>query len=181
MNFKFYNLHITQESKVAWEKGDIKNPRLSLKGVDEQDLSIDELEELMIESIRDSFSDLRNVLSINEFNEAKIIMPALQMCSTDNLDVVDFGIAIINPPDEGEEPSEEYVEEQSLSDWNHPSEMWEEFAEMMSDEDDEDDFDEEYEEEESYEDGDEDDSDDDGFNSESELDIIKKSINGDNS
>lgn len=71
MNFKFYNLHITQESKVAWETGEIKNPRLSLKGIESQDLTIDEVEELLIESIRDSFSDLRNVISINEFKEVK--------------------------------------------------------------------------------------------------------------
>lgn len=112
-------------------------------------------------------------------------MPALQMCSTDNLDVVDFGISVINPISDVEETEdEEYIEEESLSDWNHPSEMWEEFAEMMGDEDDdEDDY---QEEEEIDEDTDEDDLDDDGFDSESsvsenELDIIKKSINGEKS
>jgi len=163
MDFKFYNLHITQESKTAWEQGLIKNPRLSLKGSDKQDLTIDEVENILIESIRDSFSELREVISINEFSEAKIIMPSLQMVSNDKLDVVDFGLIVIDPIAE----EDEYIEEETLSDWNHPSEMWEEFAEMMADESDGEIIEDESEILE-----------EDTKVSEDEMDIIKKRLNG---
>jgi len=171
MDFKFYNLHITQESKTAWEQGEIKNPRFSLKGTDRQDLTIDEAESLLIESIRDSFAELREVIDVSEFSEAKIIMPSLQMVSDSKLDVVDFGIVVINPtPDEDEVDSEdeEYVEEETLSDWNHPSEMWEEFAEMMADDESEEEKIEESEEE----------IEEPSKVSENEMDIIKKRLSG---
>lgn len=187
LNFKLYNLNILQESKTAWENDEIKNPRLSLKGIESIDLTIDEAEELIIDNIRRSFQDLRDVMAINQFSDAKLIMPAFQMCSDDKLDVVDFGFNIINPNTQNESidyPTDEYVDDESLSDWNHPSEMWEEFAQMMEEELEEEledpigsytnpvdldgeiiDEDIELEEEEDQ--------------SESELDFIKKSINGD--
>lgn len=168
MDFKFYNLHITQESKTAWEQGEIKNPRFSLKGTDRQELTIDEVESMLIESIRESFSELREVIDVNEFSEAKIIMPSLQMVSDSKLDVVDFGIVVINPTPEEDaiksEEEEEYVEEETLSDWNHPSEMWEEFAEMMAEEESEEESEESEEESSKV--------------SEDEMDIIKKRLSG---
>lgn len=128
INFKFYNLNITQESKIAWEKNDIKNPRFSIKGITIKDLTIDELEELLIENIQNSLSDLRDAISIGEFKEAKIIMPALQICSTNNLDIIDFGINIINPEQLKDETNDDLIN----SEWNHPSEMWEDFADQDS-------------------------------------------------
>lgn len=157
MNFKFYNLNITQTSKSSWENGEIKNPRFSLKGLNTEDLTIDEVEEFLLESIRKSFSDLRNVMDMNEFDEAKVIMPSFQMCSSDKVDVVDFGINVIPTLIDGE-INEEYIEEESLSDWNHPSEMWEEFAKMMDEEESDDEILEDV--------------------SESEMDIINKKLNG---
>ena len=136
LNFKIYNLNILQESKTAWENDEIKNPRLSLKGIESIDLTLEEAEELIIDNIRRSFQDLRDVMAINQFSDAKLIMPAFQMCSDDKLDVIDFGFNIINPnvQEDMEDPSDEYVDDESLSDWNHPSEMWEEFAQMMNEE-----------------------------------------------
>lgn len=169
MNFKFYNLNITQNSKSSWENGEIKNPRFSLKGLKTENLTIDEVEEFLIESIRNSFNDLRDVMNMNEFAEAKVVMPSFQMCSVDKVDVVDFGINVI-PILVDDNVNEEYIEEESLSDWNHPSEMWEEFA-RMNDEDYEEEDHKEYEGD-SY-----------NFNtgekiSENELDIIKKKLGG---
>lgn len=97
LNFKLYNLNILQESKTAWENDEIKNPRLSLKGIESIDLTLEEAEELIIDNIRRSFQDLRDVMAINQFSDAKLIMPAFQMCSDDKLDVIDFGFNIINP------------------------------------------------------------------------------------
>lgn len=182
INFKIYNLNILQESKTAWENDEIKNPRLSLKGIESSDLTLDEAEELIIENIRRSFQDLREVLVINSFSEAKLVMPAFQMCSDDKLDVVDFGLNIINPNTKDGETNEEYVDDETISDWNHPSEMWEEFAQMMEEELEEDlsvgsyantvDLDEEISEDvESKEEEEE--------QSQEELDFIKKSLNGD--
>lgn len=44
LNFKLYNLNILQESKTAWENDEIKNPRLSLKGIESIDLTLEEAE-----------------------------------------------------------------------------------------------------------------------------------------
>jgi hypothetical protein len=148
MKIKFYNLNILQDSKVAWEKEEIKNPRFSLKGLEIEELSLDEVEEMIVDSIRKSFSELKGVVLDGEFKEAKIIMPALQMSSTES--VVDFGISIIVSPEENTD--------ESLSDWNHPSEMWEEFANMTSEHEDSSEIEETEEE--------------------NELDIIRKSIEG---
>ena len=175
LNFKIYNLNILQESKTAWENDEIKNPRLSLKGIESIDLTLEEAEELIIDNIRRSFQDLRDVMAINQFSDAKLIMPAFQMCSDDKLDVIDFGFNIINPnvQEDMEDPSDEYVDDESLSDWNHPSEMWEEFAQMMNEELEEELLNEELIDENVETDNNEEDQ------SESELDFIKKSINGD--
>lgn len=175
LNFKLYNLNILQESKTAWENDEIKNPRLSLKGIESIDLTLEEAEELIIDNIRRSFQDLRDVMAINQFSDAKLIMPAFQMCSDDKLDVIDFGFNIINPnvQEDMGDPSDEYVDDESLSDWNHPSEMWEEFAQMMNEELEEELIDEELIDEDIETDNNEEDQ------SESELDFIKKSINGD--
>lgn len=175
LNFKLYNLNILQESKTAWENDEIKNPRLSLKGIESIDLTLEEAEELIIDNIRRSFQDLRDVMAINQFSDAKLIMPAFQMCSDDKLDVIDFGFNIINPnvQEDMEDPSDEYVDDESLSDWNHPSEMWEEFAQMMNEELEEELLNEELIDENVETDNNEEDQ------SESELDFIKKSINGD--
>jgi hypothetical protein len=187
INFKLYNLNILQESKTAWENDEIKNPRLSLKGIESLDLSLDEAEELIIENIKKSFQDLRDVMAINQFSEAKLVMPAFQMCSDDKLDVIDFGFNIINPKVQNmdmEDPSDEFIDDETISEWNHPSEMWEEFARMMEDEleeelqDDEDipgSYTNPIEIEESYDETDveiEEDGD------QSELDFIKRSLNG---
>ena len=175
LNFKIYNLNILQESKTAWENDEIKNPRLSLKGIESIDLTLEEAEELIIDNIRRSFQDLRDVMAINQFSDAKLIMPAFQMCSDDKLDVIDFGFNIINPnvQEDMEDPSDEYIDDESLSDWNHPSEMWEEFAQMMNAELEEELLNEELIDENVETDNNEEDQ------SESELDFIKKSINGD--
>ncbi len=183
MDFKFYNLNITQESKTAWEEGRIKNPRFSLIVTDNQDLTLDEVEEILIENIRNSFIELKEALSVNQFIEAKIIMPSLQVCSVDKLDVIDFGINVF---DLESDPTDDIVDE-----WAHPSELIElsNFlnAELYHDIDDET-SQEEYNEDKienaqtlSHDNYmyDMDEKEDDSPISEDELNIIKKIINGD--
>ncbi len=123
INIKVYNLNISQNSKDSWEREEILNPRFSLRGIDIKNLSIDETEDFIINSIKSSFSELRKVISEDEFTEAKIILPSLQMCSDQS--VIDFGINII-------ESIEDEVDDIG-SDWDHPSEMWEDFAKMNGD------------------------------------------------
>lgn len=175
LNFKLYNLNILQENKTAWENDEIKNPRLSLKLIESIDLTLEEAEELIIDNIRRSFQDLKKVITINKFSDAKLIMPAFQMCSDDKLDVIDFGFNIINPNVQNDmvDPSDDYVDDESLSDWNHPSEMWGEFAQMMNNELEETLNEKEIENVDKQIEIEKEDQ------SESELDFIKKSINGD--
>ena len=116
-------MNITRESKIAWEKDEIKNPRLSIKGLVSSELSLEDAEYLIIEGIRKSFSDLKEAIQVNQFNDVKIIMPSLQMVSVDKLDTIDFGIVII-------EPEEEPVDDYPGVEWKHPSEMWEEFSRL---------------------------------------------------
>jgi hypothetical protein len=187
INFKIYNLNILQESKTAWENDEIRNPRLSLNGIKSLDLTIDEAEELIIENIRKSFQDLREVISINNFSEAKLVMPAFQMCSDDRLDIIDFGFNIINPNNNQNESTDEYVDDETISEWNHPSEMWEEFAQMIEGELEEYleepvgsytnpvDLEKEYSESENGDVM----SDEEEEKSKDELDFIKRSLNGD--
>lgn len=175
INFKIYNLNILQESKLAWENDQIKNPRLSIKGIGSDEMTIDEVEDFLISNIKRYFKDIKDIIPINQFNEAKLIMPAFQMCSDDKLDVVDFGFNIINPSEQNlSEPLDEFTDDETGSEWNHPSEMWEEFAEMI-----EKDLEEGIENldidnipnDESIQDKDDD-------TSQSEIDFIKRSIEG---
>jgi hypothetical protein len=136
INFKIYNLNILQESKTAWENDEIRNPRLSLNGIKSSEMTLDEAEDFIIEKIRKSFKDLKEVIIINNFSEAKLIMPAFQMCSDDKLDIIDFGFNIINPNnDQNEYAGDDYVDDdETISEFDHPSEMWEEFAQMIEEE-----------------------------------------------
>ena len=76
INFKIYNLNILQESKLAWENDQIKNPRLSINGIASDEMTIEEFEDFLITNIISYFKDIKDILSINKFSEAKFIMQA---------------------------------------------------------------------------------------------------------
>ncbi len=98
MKFYLNKPIISEREKILWEKGEIL-PKITLNQYEIIEGTIDDMEEHIIDFIKRSFSDIRDSLDISKFEEASIIMPSLQMCSTDELDVVDLNIDISNSDD----------------------------------------------------------------------------------
>jgi hypothetical protein len=86
---------ISEKEKLSWEKGD-KLPRINLSQYDIIEGTIEEIEDHIHNFVKNSFADIKEAMTINEFNEASIIMPALQMCSIDEIDIIDVNIKIDN-------------------------------------------------------------------------------------
>lgn len=99
--FKFYlNKPIISESeKLSWERGE-KLPQINLSQYDIIEGTLDEIEEHIHEFIKKSFQDIKQTIDINTFEEVSIIMPSLQMCSVDEIDVIDMNIDIAEDEDE---------------------------------------------------------------------------------
>lgn len=86
---------ISEKEKLSWEKGE-KLPRINLSQYDIIEGTMEEIENHIHDFVKSSFADIKEAMTINEFNEASIIMPALQMCSIDEIDIIDVNIKIDN-------------------------------------------------------------------------------------
>jgi hypothetical protein len=95
MKFYLNKPIISEKEKLSWEKGD-KLPRINLSQYEIIDGTIDDIEKHIIEFVKKSFTDIKEAMTINEFEEVSIIMPALQMCSVDEIDIIDVNIKIEN-------------------------------------------------------------------------------------
>ena len=95
MKFYLNKPIISEKEKLSWEKGD-KLPRINLSQYEIIDGTLDDIEKHIIDFIKKSFTDIKESLEINDFEEASIIMPALQMCSVDEIDVIDMNIDVSN-------------------------------------------------------------------------------------
>lgn len=90
---------ISEKEKLSWEKGD-KLPRINLSQYDIIEGTMDDIENHIHDFVKKSFIDIKEAMTINEFDEASIIMPALQMCSVDEIDIIDVNIKIENTESE---------------------------------------------------------------------------------
>ena len=95
MKFYLNKPIISENEKLSWEKGE-KLPKMTLSQYDITEGTLDDIEQHIIDFIKKSFTDIKEALEINEFIEASIIMPSLQMCSVDEIDVIDMNIEISN-------------------------------------------------------------------------------------
>jgi hypothetical protein len=95
MKFYLNKPIISEREKLSWEKGD-KLPKMTLSQYEIIDGTLDDIEQHIIDFIKKSFTDIKEALEINDFEEASIIMPALQMCSVDEIDVIDMNIDVSN-------------------------------------------------------------------------------------
>jgi hypothetical protein len=95
MKFYLNKSIISEKEKLSWEKDD-KLPRINLSQYDIIEGSMEDIENHIHEFVKKSFIDIKEAMSINEFDEASIIMPALQMCSVDGIDIIDVNIKIDN-------------------------------------------------------------------------------------
>jgi len=95
MKFYLNKSIISEKEKLSWEKGD-KLPRINLSQYDIIEGSMEDIENHIHDFVKKSFIDIKEAMSINEFDEASIIMPALQMCSVDGIDIIDVNIKIDN-------------------------------------------------------------------------------------
>ena len=95
MKFYLNKPIISEKEKISWEKGD-KLPRINLSQYEIIDGTLDDIENHIIEFVKKSFTDIKEAMTINEFEEVSIIMPALQMCSVDEIDIIDVNIKIEN-------------------------------------------------------------------------------------
>ena len=95
MKFYLNKPIISEKEKLSWEKGD-KLPRINLSQYEIIDGTLDDIEKHIIEFVKKSFTDIKEAMTINEFEEVSIIMPALQMCSVDEIDIIDVNIKIEN-------------------------------------------------------------------------------------
>ena len=86
---------ISEKEKLSWEKGD-KLPRINLSQYDIIEGTMDDIENHIHDFVKKSFIDIKEAMTINEFDEASIIMPALQICSVDGIDIIDVNIKIEN-------------------------------------------------------------------------------------
>ena len=84
---------ISEKEKLSWEKGD-KLPRINLSQYDIIEGTMEDIENHIHDFVKKSFIDIKEAMTINEFDEASIIMPALQMCSVDEIDIIDVNIKI---------------------------------------------------------------------------------------
>jgi hypothetical protein len=122
---------VTESQKNLWERGDI--PEISFDQYDIVDGDIDDMEKYMIDFIRKSFSDIKDNLHINSFSDAFIVMPSLQMCSDDDIDVIDMNIDI--------NTYSEYTQEDELNSENVEDDSMDENIEEYQQNDDDDDDD----------------------------------------
>ena len=90
---------ISEKEKLSWEKGD-KLPRINLSQYDIIEGTMEDIENHIHDFVKKSFIDIKEAMTINEFDEASIIMPALQMCSVDEIDIIDVNIKIENTESE---------------------------------------------------------------------------------
>ena len=95
MKFYLNKSIISEKEKISWEKGD-KLPRLNLSQYDIIDGTMEDIENHIHDFVKKSFIDIKEAMTINEFDEASIIMPALQICSVDGIDIIDVNIKIEN-------------------------------------------------------------------------------------
>lgn len=95
MKFYLNKPIISENEKLSWEKGE-KLPKMTLNQYEIIEGTLDDIEQHIIDFIKKSFTDIKEALKINEFEEASIIMPALQMCSIDEIDVIDMNIEVSN-------------------------------------------------------------------------------------
>ena len=95
MKFYLNKPIISEKEKISWEKGD-KLPRLNLSQYDIIDGTMEDIENHIHDFVKKSFIDIKEAMTINEFDEASIIMPALQICSVDGIDIIDVNIKIEN-------------------------------------------------------------------------------------
>jgi hypothetical protein len=95
MKFYLNKPIISENEKLSWEKGE-KLPKITLNQYDITEGTLDDIEQHIIDFIKKSFTDIKEALEINEFTEASVIMPSLQMCSVDEIDVIDMNIEISN-------------------------------------------------------------------------------------
>lgn len=84
---------ISEKEKLSWEKGD-KLPRINLSQYDIIEGTMDDIENHIHDFVKKSFIDIKEAMTINEFDEVSIIMPALQICSVDGIDIIDVNIKI---------------------------------------------------------------------------------------
>ena len=93
MKFYLNKSIISEKEKLSWEKGD-KLPRINLSQYDIIEGSMEDIENHIHDFVKKSFIDIKEAMSINEFDEASIIMPSLQMCSVDGINIIDVNIKI---------------------------------------------------------------------------------------
>ena len=131
IKFHLNRVSVTESQKNLWERGDI--PEISFDQYDIVDGDIDDMEKYMIDFIRKSFSDIKDNLHINSFSDAFIVMPSLQMCSDDDIDVIDMNIDI--------NTYSEYTQEDELNSENVEDDSMDENIEEYQQNDDDDDDD----------------------------------------
>lgn len=129
IKFHLNRVSVTESQKNLWERGDI--PEISFDQYDIVDGDIDDMEKYMIDFIRKSFSDIKDNLHINSFSDAFIVMPSLQMCSDDDIDVIDMNIDI--------NTYSEYTQEDELNSENVEDDSMDENIEEYQQNDDDDD------------------------------------------
>ena len=95
MKFYLNKPIISEKEKLSWEKSD-KLPRINLSQYDIIDGTMEDIENHIHDFVKKSFIDIKEAMTINEFDEASIIMPALQICSVDGIDIIDVNIKIEN-------------------------------------------------------------------------------------
>jgi hypothetical protein len=93
MKFYLNKSIISEKEKLSWEKDD-KLPRINLSQYDIIEGSMEDIENHIHDFVKKSFIDIKESMSINEFDEASIIMPSLQICSVDGINIIDVNIKI---------------------------------------------------------------------------------------
>ena len=93
MKFYLNKPIISEKEKLSWEKSD-KLPRINLSQYDIIEGTMEDIENHIHDFVRKSFIDIKEAMNINEFDEASIIMPSLQMCSVDKTNIIDVNIKI---------------------------------------------------------------------------------------
>ena len=93
MKFYLNKPIISEKEKLSWEKSD-KLPRINLSQYDIIEGTMEAIENHIHDFVRKSFIDIKEAMNINEFDEASIIMPSLQMCSVDKTNIIDVNIKI---------------------------------------------------------------------------------------
>ena len=68
MKFYLNKPIISEKEKLSWEKGD-KLPRINLSQYEIIDGTLDDIEKHIIEFVKKSFTDIKEAMTINEFEE----------------------------------------------------------------------------------------------------------------